>query len=103
MIGGPWINSGTPIPATVASYVENEDTWIVGAVDGALKMVKLRFDGPNSFSWISSKYREVGEYPQSCLSSFSESCFVGTNVNSVNYKVQLVVRGMSKINFKNLF
>ena len=91
MIGGPWINFGTPIPATIAFYVDGEDSWIVGAVDGAyLKMVKLRVTGPNTFNWISAKYSWDGSYPKSCLSSFSESCFVGTNTNAQNYQVQLV-------------
>jgi len=91
MIGGPWINFGTPIPATIAFKVDDEDVWIVGAVDGAfLKMVKLRVTGPNTFNWIIAKYRPVGSYPESCLSSFSESCFVGTNTNAKNYQVQLV-------------
>ena len=100
MIGGPWINYGTPIPATIAFYIVEEDTWIVGAIEnGNLKMIKLRVTGPKSYDWISAKYRRKGSYPQSCLSSFSESCFVGENTNETNYQVQLVATSSKYENF----
>ena len=91
MIGGPWINNGTPLPTTIAFHIGKEDVWIVGLVEkGTLKMVKIRVNGPNNYDWISAKFSVQGSYPQSCLSSFSESCFVGTNTNEQNYQVQLV-------------
>ena len=93
LIGGPWINHGTPLPATIAFDIVEEDAWIVGLIEkGTLKMVKLRLTGPKSYDWISAKYRNPETYPQSCasMSSFSESCFIGENTSETNYQVQLV-------------
>ena len=73
---GANINHGTPIPATIALKLSNEGEWIVGVVDGKyLKMVKLRVTGASSYEWIDNKY--TTKYDPSCLTSFSESCFVG--------------------------
>ena len=87
MIGGPLVNSGTPIQARFAFYLADEDTWIVGVKEeGDLKMVKLKVTGTNTFNWISSKQKQAG----SCLTSFSESCFDGNDVDEDKYQVQLV-------------
>ena len=86
-IGGPWINGGRPLQATIALYLANEDAWIVGLKEGMdLKMVKLKVTGANSFNWISSKYKRGS----SCETSFSEACFTGTDVQEDKYQVQLV-------------
>ena len=53
-------------------------------------MVKLRVTGPTTFDWIRSKYRPDGSYPESCLTSFSASCFVGTDTNEDSYQIILV-------------
>ena len=89
MLGGPYINQGTPVPVTIALQLEN-DVWIVGVKDnGFLKMVKLRVTGPNSFVWIETKYTPDGSYDNSCLTSFQESCFAGTDNVSGFYTVDL--------------
>ena len=86
---GRAINYGIPLPTTVGTYLPNEDEWIVGLVDGPfLKMVRLRVTGPTSFDWISTKY-DI-DYNATCLSSFSESCYVGGNAGKVSYLVRLV-------------
>ena len=97
-IGGPWVNSGTPIPARFAFYLENEDTWIVGVKEkGDLKMVKLKVTGTNTFDWISSKHKQAG----SCGTSFSESCFNGNDVDEDKYQVQLVAEACKLDQRKN--
>ena len=86
-IGGPLVNSETPIPARFAFYLANEDTWIVGIKEqGDLKMVKLKVTGTNTFDWISSKQKQAG----SCGTSFSEACFDGNDVDEDKYQVHLV-------------
>ena len=93
-IGGPWVNEGIPVPATIAFCLHNEDAWIVGLHDGNfLKTVKLRVTGANTFHWISSKSVSDGSYDESCLTSFSESCFDGDDIPEFKYKVQLVAKG----------
>ena len=89
--GGPGINSETPVSASIAFYIDGEDAWIIGVKEGGnLKMVKLRVTGLTTFDWISSKYRPDGSYPESCLTSFSASCFVGTDTNEESYQIILV-------------
>ena len=91
MFTGPSINDGTPLPATIALKLEKDETWIVGVNDGGyLKMVKLRVTGSNSFDWIATKYTPGGSYGISCLTSFQESCFVGTAAHERFYTVNLV-------------
>ena len=51
-------------------------------------MVRLRVTGPTSFDWISTKY-DIN-YNASCLTTFSESCYVGGNAGKVSYLVRLV-------------
>ena len=97
MLSGPWINDGTPIPATIAFKLPLEDAWIVGVNEGGyLRMVKLKVTGSNSFKWIATKHNRVGNYDESCLTAFSESCFVGTDSNEDQYKVQLVASDQGK-------
>ena len=80
MFSGSFINHGTPVPATIAFKLANNDEWIVGVKEGNyLKMVKLRVTGANTYDWISTKYRRDGSYDEACVTSFSESCFVGPN------------------------
>ena len=77
------------MPATFGTYLYKEDEWIVGVVDGPfLKMVRFQVTGPTSFDWISTKY-DIN-YNASCLTTFSESCYVGGNAGKVSYLVQLV-------------
>ena len=77
------------MPATLGTYLPNDDDWIIGVVDGPfLKMVRLRVTGPTSFNWISTKY-DIN-YNETCLTSFSESCYVGVNAGRFSYLVQLV-------------
>ena len=77
------------MPAAVGAYLSEEDEWIVGVVDGPfLKMVRLRVTGSTSFEWISTKY-DI-DYDDTCLTSFSERCFVGNNATENSYLVQLV-------------
>ena len=94
IIGGPWVNKGIPVPATIAFCLHNKDTWIVGLHDvNFLKMVKLRVTGANTYDWISSKSVSDGSYDKSCLTSFGESCFDGNDVPESKYQVQLVAKG----------
>ena len=96
MFGGPSINQGTPVPATIALQLEN-DVWIVGVKDGGyLKMVKLRVTGHNSFIWIKTKYAPDGSYDNSCLTSFQESCFAGTDTDEGKYTVDLAAINQGK-------
>ena len=77
------------MPATLGTYLPNDDDWIIGVVDGPfLKMVRLRVTGPTSFDWISTKY-DIN-YNVTCLTAFSESCYVGGNAGKVSYLVRLV-------------
>ena len=86
---GPAINHGIPMPASVSKYLSQEDEWIVGVVDRPfLKMVRLRVTGSTRFEWISAKY-DIN-YNASCLTSFSEKCFVGNNATKNSYLIQLV-------------
>ena len=91
LLAGPSINSGNPVPATISFQVPNEDAWIVGVHDDTyLKMVKLRVTGANSYDWISTKSLSDGSYPDSCLTSFTESCFKGDDGSENFYEVKLV-------------
>ena len=93
MIGGPWINHGTPKPATIAVKVPNEETWIIGLHDDVyMKMVKIRITGSITFTWVVSKYSQDGSYDVNCLTSFKYSCFEGTDTIESNYQVQLVAK-----------
>ena len=95
MFAGSFINSGTPIPATIALELSGEHEWIIGVMDGTfLKMVHLRVTGENTFDWISTKYTH--SYDATCLTSFSESCFTGTTVSESFYQVQLSAKKQSK-------
>ena len=101
-LAGPFINYGTPRSATIALKLSGKNEWIIGIQDSYfLKMVKLRVTGANTYKWISTKYRRDGTYDASCLTSFSESCYRGTNENENFYQVLLVAkRGkQEKINF----
>jgi len=92
-VGGPWINHGTPKPATIAFKVPNEDTWIIGLHDHVyMKMVKIQITGPNTFTWVASKYWRDGSYDGNCLTSFKHSCFNGRDTIESNYQVQLVAK-----------
>lgn len=88
-MGGEAINSGTPIPATLADKVPFEDAWIVGAYDnGYMKMVKIQVTGSNSYDLIASKYK--GTFAARCLLEFSHDCFGGEDQLNPAYEVQLV-------------
>ena len=92
-IGGPHVNLGKPIPATIAFKIPNEDAWIIGVHDHVyMKMVKIRITGVNTFTWIASKYKQDGSYNVSCLTSFTSSCFEGSNLHEYSYKVLLVAK-----------
>ena len=99
-MGGEAINSGTPIPATLADKVPNEDAWIVGAYEhGYMKMVKIQVTSANTYNLIASKYLynngTIGTYPASCLLEFRHDCFGGEDQLTPAYQVQLVaVKGM---------
>ena len=96
LIGGPWVNNGIPLRATIAHHLETEDAWIVGTHDKIyLKMVKLRLTGANTFDWIRSKYQQDGSYNESCLTSFIESCFEGIDVPEDRYEI-LIDQDISK-------
>ena len=100
MFYGRAINDDIPIPATLGAYVPDKDEWIIGVVDGPfLKMVRVSVTGPTSFDWIATKY-DIN-YNKVCLSSFSESCFVGKSAKEKQYLVQLVAEpeGKSFIQF----
>merc|ERR1712136_145148 len=85
--------NGTPQAATIAHKVPNEDAWIIGLHnDVYMKMVKIQITGPNTFSWIASKYSHDGSYDENCLTSFKYSCFKGSDTIESNYQVQLVAR-----------
>jgi len=95
-MAGEAINSGTPIPATLADKVPNEDAWIVGAYDnGYMKMVKIQVTSANTYKLIASKYAynngTIGTYPASCLTRFSsDDCFGGEDQLTPAYQVQIV-------------
>ena len=92
-IGGPHVNFGKPIPATIAFKIPNEDAWIVGVHDHVyMKMVKIQITGENTFTWIASKYKQDGLYNVSCLTSFTNSCFKGNNQRESSYQVLLVAK-----------
>ena len=55
-----------------------------------MKMVKLKTKGVNSFDWIATKYNPNGNYGASCLTDFTEACFVGTDSGEETYTVELV-------------
>ena len=75
--------------ATIAYHLTG-DEWIVGIKNGYhLKMVHLKVTGTNSYEWISTKYELVNKI-QSCLTSFSQSCFVGTKGTEDSYLIDLV-------------
>ena len=57
-------------------------------------MVKLQVTGVNSFNWIATKYNS--SYDTSCVSAFSEACFVGTDSNEAHYTVELVASYQGK-------
>ena len=79
------------IPATIAFKLSNEDEWIVGVVLCSpcyLDMVKLRVTGADSYEWIDTKYTK--NYDASCLTSFSEACFVGTTADRNYFRINLV-------------
>ena len=83
---------GSPVPATIAlQLVDNQ--WIVGVVNGNfMKMVKLHVTGANTFEWIATKYNRNGDYQDCCVDAFSESCFVGIDspLGECAYTVELV-------------
>ena len=100
MFYGRAINDDIPIPATLGAYVPDKDEWIIGVVDGPfLKMMRVSVTGPTTFDWIATKY-DIN-YNKVCLSSFSESCFVGKSAKEKQYLVQLVAEpeGKSFIQF----
>ena len=70
---------GSPVPATIALQLSDNE-WIVGVVnDNIMKMVKLRITGANTFDWIATKYNRKGNYNNCCVTAFSKSCFVGSD------------------------
>ena len=84
------MGSTCPISATIAHHLTGNE-WIVGIKNGLhLKMVHLKVTGTNSYEWISTKYELNGNYPESCLTSFSQSCFVGTKGAEDSYLIDLV-------------
>ena len=88
------ISQPCPASATIAYHLTG-DEWIVGIKNGHhLKMVHLKVTGTNSYEWISTKYRE--NYPESCLTSFSQSCFVGTEGTENSYLIDLVAEETKK-------
>ena len=89
---GPAIN-GAPVSATIALPLSNENEWIVAVKNKQLKMVKLRVTGANTFDYITTKWAETSQYDASCLTSFTESCFVGNVAKKHGYEIKLVAEG----------
>ena len=82
--------TNSPVPATIAFHLSN-DEWIVAVVNhNFMKMVKFQVTGVNSFDWIATKYIRNGNYGTSCLTDFTEACFVGTDSGEQTYTVDLV-------------
>ena len=103
-VGGFAINNGIPKPATIAFKLPNEDNeWIIGLHDSAMmKMVKIRITGARSSTWLSSIYAADGSYDASCLTSFTYSCYKGTNnPYEINYEVMLVATWVRYISSKS--
>jgi len=90
-ISGAWINSGIPVPATIAYNVRGNVFIIAEGSTENLKMVKIAVTGETTFDWIGAKYHELAA-TSSCRDqeTFSESCFHGTSVSKDKYDVQLV-------------
>ena len=90
-LSGSWINSGIPVPATIAYHVHG-NVFIIAAVRVPyLKMVKIAVTGDTTFDWIDAKYHKPSA-TSSCRDqdTFSESCFHGKSVSKRQYNVQLV-------------
>ena len=94
-LSGSWINSGIPVPATIAYHVQG-NVFIIASISKGhegrhLKMVKIAVTGETTFDWIDAKYHELAA-TSSCRDqeTFSESCFLGSSVSQGNYDVQLV-------------
>lgn len=84
-----------PVSATIAHHL-NGDEWIVGIMNERfLKMVHLKVTGTNSYKEIETKFIENGKYPNSCLTAFTKSCFVGISLKG-NYEIDLVARQIAK-------
>lgn len=99
-----------PVSATIAHHLSGYE-WIVGIMNERfLKMVHLKVTGTNTYEEIETKFIENGKYPNSCLTAFSKSCFVGISLKG-NYEIDLVAKkiakhtsneGKTKIIFNNL-
>ena len=94
-LSGAWINSGIPVPATIAYHVQG-NVFIIASISKGhegrhLKMVKIAVTGETTFDWIDAKYHEPAA-TSSCRDqvTFSESCFHGSSVSKEQYDVQLV-------------
>ena len=84
-----------PVSATIAHHL-NGDEWIVGIMNERfLKMVHLKVTGANSYEEIETKFIEPRKYPDSCLTAFSKSCFVGISLKG-NYEIDLVAGKIAK-------
>ena len=90
-LSGAWINSGIPVPATIAYHVQGNVFIIADGEGRHLKMVKIAVTGETTFDWIDAKYHELAA-TSSCRDqvTFSESCFHGSSVSKEQYDVQLV-------------
>ena len=89
-----------PVSATIAHHL-NGDEWIVGIMNERfLKMVHLKVTGTNSYEEIEIKFIENGKYPDTCLTAFSKSCFVGisatTKYGKGQYEIDLVGKKIAK-------
>ena len=90
------ISRPCPVSATIAYHLTGNE-WIVGIKNGGhLKMVHLKVTGKDSYEWILTKYQPNGNYPESCLTSFSQSCFMGTKGGKDNYLIDLVAEETKK-------
>jgi hypothetical protein len=92
MFTGAAINSGTPLPIIVRLYLGNNE-WIVGVEDGYMKMVKIRIMGPNTFTWLGTRYDLPFNSHCNVASTFATDCWYGpgaVNPSSNTYPVSLV-------------
>ena len=88
---GAAINKGSPLPVTLARDL-GDNVWLVGLVDGPLKMVKIRITGAATSTWLATRY----DYPPSptCKeqATFGVRCFKGTDSKN-SYPVSLSAAG----------
>jgi len=87
---GAQIAHGTPQPMTLSYHIGN-DEWIVGVLDGYLKMSRIKITGSSTYTWIETKYRSLTSAPSSCKvqATFSEACYTGTSYGNA-YPLNLI-------------